>query len=208
MKSTRKRRKDFIIDLLLQQRKELEQDIKDMYSNMFKIILAILAFVGTAFAANKWFFDGESSSLWNSPIFDFIIIEFIVVTALSITAFLINTNVNYDYIIAIDKFLEKKYGIKVLFHNGSLSRKHTTGVKGAFPLATIVLGASIILLVVAIVVYFICIDWDFYIKHLYLLLILGFQGIGLGAVLFINCVRKSNRKESPITTDVLDYFNR
>lgn len=205
---TQTNKPDETVELLLQQRKDLEQNMSDMYQNMFKIIVAVIALIGTMFAANKWLSDDPAISFWNTPLFRFIIVEFVVITGITITAFLINTNINRDYIIAIDEFLKEKYGIKVLFNNGGLSRKHTTGFKETFPLTTFILGTSILLLLLVAFIHFMCNDWNYYKKHFYLLIILAFQGLGISAVLIKNFVRKTKRGESSLTKDVLNYLNR
>ncbi|MBQ7278427.1 MAG: hypothetical protein IJR17_04415 [Clostridia bacterium] len=205
---TQTEKPDQTVELLLQQRRNLEQNMSDKYQNMFKMIVAVIALIGTMFAADKWLSDDSTISFWNTPLFRFIIIQFIVITGITITAFLINTNINRDYIIAIDEFLKDNYGIKVLFNNGELSRKHTTGFREAFPLATFILGTSILLLMLVTFIHFMCNDWNYYKKHFYLLVILAFQGLGMSVVLIKNFVRKTKRGKSSLTNDVLNYFSR
>ena len=163
------------VELLLDQRKELINSIDKMYSNMFKVIIAVIPLIGTIAVADSSVATGEGSFF--SPFVKFVMLELLLLFSMAISVFLFNTNVNRDYIIAIDTYLSKKYGITALLHNGELSRKHTTGISGVFPQTTILLGFGAIIFAAILALRVVMTDCSFYKNNLYLLLFFIYPNI-------------------------------
>lgn len=194
--------KNLEIELLLDQRKALILDIKEFNSNMFKVIVVIIPLIA-AWITSYFSIVNEVYA----PIIRYIILEIIFLLSLVICACLFGANINRDYIAAIDAYLFDTYHISVLFTNGELSAKHTTGIFGAFALTTSLIGCSAACGILFFAIYVIKQDWAFYHEHWYLFLLFITQIILYGIILIINMRRKITQN-SPVKQDCLNYLNR
>ncbi len=190
------------IDLLLDQRKLLISEIKQLYNNISKIVVALIPILATLVASYMDIIDSQ-----RSLIIRFVILDSMIILSMILSMCLFCANIKRDYISAIDIHLFNMYGITELFCNGQLSRKHTTGVKGIFPIMAIVTGFSIACAILLLMSYTIKHDFDFYKNHIYLLIILILQLLGFTIVIIMNLKRKVSQT-STITSDCLAYINR
>lgn len=195
-------KKEKELELLLEQRKTLISDIKELNSNMFKVIIAIIPLIITVFISYYNEINDTSAT-----IIRFGVLEIILILSMVICACLFAANNNRDYISAIDKYVFEKYDISVLFHSGELSKEHTTGTKGIFPRTTTLIGVSSFIIIFLFLVYIIFQDICFYLKHFYLLIILVIQIYLYLKIIYDNHKRKSTKK-STITEECLEYIKR
>lgn len=191
------------IDLLLEQRNTLIADIKEFNSHIIKIVIALVPILATLGAS---YFPAVSKT--DAFLIRYIILEIIFILSMVISACLIGANVKRDYIAAIDSYMFEMYGISVLICNGELSRKHTTGVKGAFPLVTLLIGLNVVSILVLLMFNVVKQDWVFYKEHVPLVLLLFIVSVVFyGWIGIINVKRKFSEK-SVITEECLDYMKR
>lgn len=197
----------FEIELLLKQREVLVENIKEINSNMFKVIVATIPVLITLLLSYSEKVIPSSSA----PLIRFFIIQFIIILAMTISAFLFNGNVNRDYIVAVDKYLYDNYKISALFYESDLSREDITGTKGVFPLITLLIGVSSSVVVGAFVIYSIYIDASvLYFKSIGGILLFAFMAIEIIAyayLIYLNHKRKVN-KTSSITDACVEHLNR
>lgn len=192
----------FEIELLLEQRKTLTSDIKELNSNMFKVIVAIIPIIATLVAS---YFTVISEG--HASIIRYIVLEIVFVLSMVINACLFAANVNRDYITAIDKYLFDTHDVTVLVYSGELSRKHTTGIKGVFPLITGLIGCNAACVIILMFIYVIKQDINFYTSHIYLLVLFLIQTVAYIVIICVNLKRKITKK-SIITEDCLNYMKR
>lgn len=195
------------VELLLKQRKVLVENIKEINSNMFKIIVAVIPVLITLLLS----YSEKVVPSKSAPLIRFFIIQFIIILAMTISAFLFNGNINRDYIVAVDKYLYDNYKISVLFYESDLSREDITGTKGVFPLLTMLIGISSGIVVSAFVIYSIYNDASvFYFKNIWgilLFVFMIFEILSYASLIYLNHKRKVNKKSS-ITDACLAHLNR
>lgn len=192
----------FEIELLLEQRRMLISDTKELNSNMFKVIIAIIPIIATLVAS---YFTSINDV--HAYIIRCIVLEMVFILSMIIGAFLFAANVNRDYIAAIDEYLLNTYDMTVLFYGGELSREHTTGMKGVFPLTTGLIGLNAACAIILMFIYVIKFDIAFYISHIYLLVLFAIQALAYLVIICINFRRKIT-KSSIITSECLKYMER
>lgn len=192
----------FEIDLLLEQRKMLISDTKELNSNMFKIIIAIIPIIATLVASYFTVINDV-----RAYIIRFIVLEMVFILSMIIGAFLFAANINRDYIAAIDEYLLDTYDVTVLFYGGELSREHTTGMKGVFPLTTGLIGLNATCAIMLMFIYVIKFDISFYASHIYLLVLFAVQALAYLVIICINFNRKIT-KRSIITEECINYMER
>ena len=190
------------IRLLLDQRKELISDIKELNGNMFKIVAAAITLSIAVFVT---YF--PQVNMADAHIVRYAVLEIILILSMVICACLFVANIDRDYISAIDTYLFDKYNISVLFYCGELSKKHTTGITGIFPITTLLIGISAIVLIVFFIIYIYIQDKSFYQSHKWLIYVLGAQIIAYIPIICANFVRKVT-KSSKVTTECLEYIKR
>lgn len=193
-------------DLLLNQRQVLVDNIKEINSNMFKVVVAIIPGLISMMISYADFIVPEKYG----PFVRFFIIEFILILSMVISAFLFDANIHRDYVVAIDKYLYEKYSVTCLIYEGELSREHVTGVSGIFPLMTSLIGCSVGTIIIVLIVAAIINDLNYYMDSKWHLLLLAFiilQILGYTIILLKNQIRKIKQK-SEITDDCLRYLKR
>lgn len=194
--------KDLEINLLIEQRNMLISDIKDFNDNVMKIVIAIIPILATLVASHFSVISNNSAYLIR-----YIVLEAIFILSMVISVCLFGANTKRDYIAAIDKYMFEIYGISILICNGELSRKHTTGIKGVFPLMTLLMGFNAICTIVSLMAYIVKQDMVFYKKHIYLLILFFIQIVVYIIVICINLKRKISQ-ESIITEECMNYMKR
>ena len=190
------------IDLLLEQRNTLISDIKDFNNNIIKIVIALIPILATLVASYFSIINAESAFLIR-----YIVLEVIFILSMVISSCLFGANIKRDYIAAIDTYMFETFGVSVLICNGELSRTHTTGIKGVFPLMTLLMGFNAICAIVLLVFHIVKQDIEFYIDHAYLLVLFFVQMIVYFIIISINLKRKIYQK-SIITEECLKYMKR
>ena len=190
------------IKLLLDQRKELVSDIKELNGNMFKIVAAVITLAIAVFVT---YF--PQVNMADAPIVRYAVLEIILILSMVICACLFAANIDRDYISAIDTYIFDKYNISALFYCGELSKKHTTGIIGIFPGTTLLIGFSAF---VSIILFFIHIhiqDESFYQSHEYLVGFFCVQVFLYALIIGANFIRKVT-ESSNITTECLEHIKR
>lgn len=190
------------MDLLLEQRNTLISDIKELNSDIIKIIIALIPVIVTLILS---FFSQKVSV--NDTIVRYIVLEVVLILSMVIVACLLCANIKRDYIAAIDTYIFEKYGVSILICNGELSRKHTTGIKGAFPLMTLLIGVSSASVMLFLMYNIVKNDIDFYKNHRAIVFVSSVQVLLYIIVIIINVKRKIFQK-SIITEDCLNHMNR
>lgn len=190
------------IQLLLDQRESLISDIKELNNNMFKVIIVIIPLIATIAISYLSLADKTYAN-----IIRYIALEIILILSMVVVACLFAANVNRDYIAAIDKYIFDIYDIPVLFYGGELSMEHTTGLKGAFPLITGLIGSTATYLILLFLVYIFIHDINFYISHVYLPIMTSVQIIAYIYIICNNFKRKISKK-SNITNECYNYIKR
>lgn len=193
---------DLKLNLLLEQRKLLISEIKELYSNISKTVIALIPIIATLVVSYT-----NVISSKNSLVIRFVILDSMIILSMIISMCLFCANIKRDYIAAIDIHLFNVYGIRELFCNGELSKKHITGVNGVFPIMAITSGISIASSIVLLMCYVISQDLIFYINHKFILVVFAIQIFGYIVVILMNFYRKIFKK-STITNDCLKYFTR
>lgn len=194
------------VNILLEQRKVLVDNIKEINSNMFKVVVAIIPGMVSMIISYSDFIVPENVG----PLVRFFIIEFILILSMVISAFLFDANIHRDYVVAIDKYLCEEYSITALIYEGELSRNHVTGVNGIFPLMTTLIGCSAGAIIIVLILAAIINDISYYTSSIWHIFLLGFiilQILFYGIIIAKNHVRKVKQK-SKISDECLDYLNR
>lgn len=194
--------KNLEIDLLLDQRNTLISDIKDFNNNIIKIVIALIPILATLVAS---YFSTISSD--SGFLIRYVVLEVIFILSMVISLCLFGANIKRDYIAAIDTYMFDTYGISVLICNGELSRKHTTGMKGVFPLMTLLMGFNAFCAIILLMIHVVKQDVIFYKDHVYLLVLFFIQMVVYLIIICINLKRKIYGK-SIITEECLSYMKR
>lgn len=194
------------IKILLEQRKTLVDNIKELNGNMFKVIIAVIpCLVSMVLSYYKLIVPTKYA-----PYIRFAAIEIILILAMTVSAFLFNANIYRDYISAIDRHLYTKHNISSLIYEGELSKIHITGTKGTFPLITTLISFSVAIPFLVVIVIIFINDLSFYISSVYhfsLILFLIAQISCYGILILKNHERKIG-KYSKVSEDCYNYINR
>lgn len=194
------------VKILLEQRKILVDNIKELNGNMFKVIIAVIpCLVSMILSYYKLIVPIKYASYIR-----FAAIEIILILAMTVSAFLFNANIYRDYISAIDRHLYTKYNISSLIYEGELSKIHITGTKGTFTLITTLISFSVAIPFLVVIVIVFINDLNFYISsicHFSLILFLIAQISCYGILILKNHERKIG-KYSKVSEDCYDYINR
>lgn len=190
------------LSIIREQRNILLDSIKELNSNMFKVIIAILPLIGVVLGS---YIDVINEPY--GPTIRFAILELILVLSMVICACLFAANINRDYISAIDSYTYDKYGISVFLYEGKPSMMHLTGMKGTFPLMTLLIGGSVATNIIILSSYIIISDMSFYQDKIYLLVLFLIQVIVFALIIATNFKRKISQK-SKIIDDCLKYLYR
>ncbi len=150
------------VKILLEQRKILVDNIKELNGNMFKVIIAVIpCFISMILSYYKLIVPTKYASYIR-----FAAIEIILILAMTVSAFLFNANIYRDYISAIDRHLYTKYNISSLIYEGELSKIHITGTKGTFPLITTLISFSVAIPFLVVIIIVFINDLNFYIQSI------------------------------------------
>jgi len=194
------------IKILLEQRKTLVDNIKELNGNMFKVIIAVIpCLVSMVLSYYKLIVPTKYA-----PYIRFAAIEIILILAMTVSAFLFNANIYRDCISAIDRHLYTKHNISSLIYEGELSKIHITGTKGTFPLITTLISFSVAIPFLVVIVIIFINDLSFYISSVYhfsLILFLIAQISCYGILILKNHERKIG-KYSKVSEDCYNYINR
>ena len=194
--------KKYELELLMEQRREIVSDMGKLTENAAKLLITFLPLVATLIVS---YFSVVSKAY--APILRFAVIEAIIILIMIVSACLYAANVDRDYIAAIDEYIFEHYDISVLFFSGILSRKHTTGINGVFPMMTTLIGASAACVLLMVAVWFFRYDSAFYKNNIHLVVFLTAQMAAFGRIILKNDKRKRTA-QSEVMNDCLDYLNR
>ena len=195
-------KEQFELNLLTSQREEIVKDMKELTERAVKLLITFVP-LGATLLFSYLTVAYEAYA----PALRFAIVEMIILLSMVITGCLFAANVDRDYIAAIDEYIFEHNDVSDLFFAGELSKKHTTGIRGAFPLMMIVCGFSVACAVGVLSIEFFKFDRIFYQQNPHLVAIMVDQLIAFAAVLLVNAKRKVSLK-SEVTNECLTYLNR
>ena len=194
--------RQFELNLLLEQRREAVNSKRELTERAGKLLIAIIPFGATTLLS---YFSIALEAY--APIIRFVMLEAIIILTMMISACLFAANIDRDYVSAVDRYIYENYNISVLFYSGELSKKHTTGFRGAFSTITTLIGANVAVLIVIMAVQFFKYDEIFYRNNRFLELFIILQLLGFVAVVILNTKRKID-KYSDVAKDCYEYLNR